>query len=186
MSSALGPCALVAQWGVTIWTANNCDIRYVAVLGRLLSLLIVVVHRPTQPSISRVPTSDGKARRSSGCQLVWNTEWLWRCVQCDVYIDGVYCGTMRTKNAHVTTLWQFFVRNFAHLLGSLKCPNWTVTALLSCIEYMRGRLLLPMIAVSVCQSVWHVAQLGFTVQKRLNRSWWCLGWTLLGAHGTLR
>jgi len=46
---------------------------------------------------------------------------------------------------------------------------------------MTCRLLIPMFAVSVCQSVCHAAQLGFTVQKRLNRSRSCLGWTLLGA-----
>jgi len=40
--------------------------------------------------------------------------------------------------------------------------------ILGCIECMRCRLLLPMIAVSVCQSVCYVAQLGFTVQKWLN------------------
>jgi len=39
--------------------------------------------------------------------------------------------------------------------------------------------------VSVRQSVCHPAQLGFTVQKWLNRSRCCLGWTLLEAHGTL-
>jgi len=28
------PCASVAQWGVTLWTANNCDFHHVAVLSR--------------------------------------------------------------------------------------------------------------------------------------------------------
>jgi len=40
---------------------------------------------------------------------------------------------------------------------------------LGCVECMRCRLLLPMVAVSVCQSVCHAAQLGFTVQKWLER-----------------
>jgi len=39
---------------------------------------------------------------------------------------------------------------------------------------------LPMIAVSVCLSVCHAAQLGFTVQKWLNGSRSCLGWTTPG------
>jgi len=38
---------------------------------------------------------------------------------------------------------------------------------------------------SVCLSVCHVAQLGFTVQQWLIGSRCCLGRTLLGAHGTL-
>jgi len=38
----------LVQWDVTVWTANNCEIRHVAVLGRLA----VVVPRPTQPSVS--------------------------------------------------------------------------------------------------------------------------------------
>jgi len=50
---------------------------------------------------------------------------------------------------------------------------------------MKCRLLLLMIAVSVCQSirpsVCHTAQLGFTVQKRLNGSRCWLGLTLLGS-----
>jgi len=38
---------------------------------------------------------------------------------------------------------------------------------------------------SVRQPICHAAQLGFTVPKWLNESRCCLGWTLLGAHGTL-
>jgi len=41
-------CTPVALWGVTIWAADNCYTRHIAVLGRLLT---VVVPRPTQPSI---------------------------------------------------------------------------------------------------------------------------------------
>jgi len=38
VSSTLSPCAPVAQlWGVTVWTANNCDSCHVVVLGRLLN-----------------------------------------------------------------------------------------------------------------------------------------------------
>jgi len=54
---------------------------------------------------------------------------------------------------------------------------------------MRCRLLLPIIAVSACQSVrqfvCHAAHVGFTEQKRLNGLRYCLAWTLLGACGTL-
>jgi len=52
------------------------------------------------------------------------------------------------------------------------------------VECMRCRLLLLMFAVSVRQSVGQSvcrsAQLGFTVQNRLNGSRCCLGWTVLG------
>jgi len=37
----------------------------------------------------------------------------------------------------------------------------------------------------VCLSACHVAQVGFTVQKWLNTSRCCLGWTLPRAHGTV-
>jgi len=37
VSLMLSPCAAVAQWGMMVWTANNCDTRYVAVLGRLFT-----------------------------------------------------------------------------------------------------------------------------------------------------
>jgi len=63
-------------------------------------------------------------------------------------------------------------------LFSLSFPF--ASSLLGCIKCMRCRILLPMIAVSVRQSVCHAAQLGFTVQKWLNESRCCLGWTLLG------
>jgi len=53
---------------------------------------------------------------------------------------------------------------------------------LGCIECIRCRLLLPIFEVSVSQSVCHTAQLGFTVQKWLNGSRCCLGWTLLGVR----
>jgi len=64
--------------------------------------------------------------------------------------------------------------------------NWFLTGQLTGNFFLqRCRLLLPMIAVSVCQSVCHSAQLGFTVQKRLNKSRCSLRWTLLGTQETL-
>jgi len=64
-----------------------------------------------------------------------------------------------------------------HILVEAVYANW----ILGCIKCMICRLLLPMIVASVCQSVCHAAQLSFTVQKWLNRSRCCLGWTLPGS-----
>jgi len=46
------------------------------------------------------------------------------------------------------------------IISNLNIPN----VFLGCIECMRCRLLLPMCTMSVCQSVCHAAQLGFTVR----------------------
>jgi len=47
----------------------------------------------------------------------------------------------------------------------IQSSNYFESYFLGCIECMRCRLLLPMIAVSVCRA----AQLGFTVQKTAER-----------------
>jgi len=80
---AHSPCAPVAQWGVTHWTANNSDSRHVSVLGRPDCLLTMVVLRPTQPSIP--PGSVNKDQLWLGRR----SRYGWQVKLCDFLITRV-------------------------------------------------------------------------------------------------
>jgi len=92
------------------------------------------------------------------------------------------CGYQVDRNSLAVThdVWQLnghWYTSQTTLLSVIR-PHWMYAM-------HEMQILLLTCAVSVLQSVCHMAQRGFTVQKRLNGSRCYLGWTLMGAHGRL-
>jgi len=101
--------------------------------------------------------------------------WLW----CSITVD-MWTVLFSTSFFHLMIGMVFMYKNKAfHFIQFNWFTAGKVTSFLGCIECMRCSLLLPMCVVFVRQSVCHTAQVSFIVQKRLNRSRCCLGWTLL-------
>jgi len=85
-------CAPVAHWSVTVWAANNCDSRHVAVLRLFLFTELGGVYRPTQLFIPPGSVNEDQLRlrrqrqvwfipfvhKHVGCR--WSCKIIWQCV----------------------------------------------------------------------------------------------------------
>jgi len=111
-----------------------------------------------------------------------NSEWQFKR-QSNLWHHAIVPGQGRVVAVGSTFKVYKLTEDFDNLLKKLRRPAFVF--LLGCIECMRCRHDVRGVSPSVCPSVCLEAQLGVTVQKRLNGWRCCLGLTLLNSHGTL-